>query len=404
MPRTEFRTSFTSPEGLGATDIFMCRVANVDLKNYTVDVYSQFDQMRLFSIPVGSPYLHSNRGDGASFMPEVGAKCAVCWPGDSSPPFVISFVMPHETVPLAGDSEAPGGTSERGSDNQSPTSASFAGGRPTAKPGDMSIKGRDGQYVTLHRGGVLQLGSTELSQRLYIPLRNMVLDVAENYAAYNAGGSIRWGIQEGEGESTLPTEHTQTYRVYANDKYADIRVSVGRVHSPVPDQDADAIVAQSLATVGATDSVVYEVCLAKNGFKGENGALVDNTGNLVKLRFVIDRAGNTFFRAENISVLCRKKLFLRAKEDADLTFESNLSVAVSGVCRISASKSLDITSSVIRVNGGNKPFARVGDQVSVTLPPTLLMVAPTPTGFAPIPPGLNTTIGVITSGLAGFLG
>src|SRR5690348_8626638 len=110
-PRTEFRTSFTSPEGLGKTNIFMGRVVNVDLVNYTVDVFSQFDQIRMLNIPVGSPYSHPNRGDGFTAVPEVGSKCAVCWPGDSSPPFVLAFVMPHETVPLAGsEDEAPAGT------------------------------------------------------------------------------------------------------------------------------------------------------------------------------------------------------------------------------------------------------------------------------------------------------
>lgn len=404
MPRTEFRTSFTSPEGIGKTDIIMGRVVNVDLVNYTVDVFSQFDQMRMFQIPVSSPYLHSNRGDGFTQMPEVGAKCAVCWPGDSSPPFVLSFVMPFETVPLAGDESSPGGTEGRGSENQAPTSASYAGGRLPGKPGDMFLRGRDGNFIVLHRGGVLQIGSTELAQRVYVPLSNLVMDFAENYELHNSGGSVRWGIQAGEGEDTLPSEFKQTFRVYANETYADLRVAAGRVHDSVPEADSDAITDLANAEVGKTEPIVYELTLAKNGFKAEDGALISGTNNLVRLRFVFDRVGNTFLRLDgNVGVLCKKRLRLRVKGDMEVFADSAFSLSVSSGAKVSVGGNLEITASVIRVNGGDKPVARVGDQVSVTLPPTLLMAVPAPPFFAPIPPGLNTTIGVITSGRSDFL-
>lgn len=406
MPRTEFRSSMTSPEGLGKTDIFMCRVINVDLVNYTVDVFSQFDQMLLVAVPIGSPYLHSNRGDGFSVTPEVGAKCAICWPGDSSPPFVLSFVMPHETIPMSNDSSSPLGTSERASANQSPTSASFAGGRERGKPGDMAVRGRDGQFIVLHRGGVLQIGSTELAQRVYIPLNNLVMDVAENYAMHNSGGSIKWGIQEGEGESNLPSEYKQTLRVYANDKYADIRVAAGRVHDPVPETDDDGQGDLGAAGVGKTEPVVYELTLAKKGFKAEDGALLPGTGNLVKLRFVFDRSGNTFLRMDgNVSVLCKKKLRLRVKEDMEIFADSSFNLSVASSAKVSVGGNFELTGAVIRLNGGEKPIARMGDQVSVQLPPTLLMAVPAAPGFAPISAaGILSTLGVITSGNATLLG
>lgn len=404
-PRTEFRTSMTSPAGLGDTDIFMCRVVNVDLVNYTVDVYSQFDQLRIPAVPIGAPYLHPNRGDGFSVVPEVGSKCAVCWPGDSSPPFVLAFVMPHETIPMSGSADAPNGTSDRASSNQAATSASFAGGRDKGKPGDMGIRGRDGQFVMLHRGGVLQIGSTELAQRVYIPLTNLVMDVAENYAMYNSGGSIKWGIQEGEGETKLPAEFKQTFRVYANEKYADLRVGIGRLHDPVPETDSDGITDLAAAGVGKTEPVVYEIALARNGFKAEDGALLAGTGSLVKLRMVFDRAGNSFMRMDgNVSILCKKKLRVRVKGELEVFADNSFSMTVAEGARVTVGGSLEISAPVIRVNGGDKPFARVGDQVSVTLPPTLLMVSPTPPGFTTIPAGLNTTIGVISSGLGSFLG
>jgi hypothetical protein len=92
------------------------------------------------------------------------------------------------------------------------------------------------------------------------------------------------------------------------------------------------------------------------------------------------------------------------KGELEVFADSSFSLSVATSAKVTVGGSLEISAPVIRINGGSMPFARVGDQVSVTLPPTLLMVSPTPPGFAPIPPGLNTTIGVISSGLAAFLG
>lgn len=405
-PRTEFRSSFTSPEGLGKTNIFMGRVVNVDLVNYTVDVFSQFDQIRLLNIPVGSPYSHPNRGDGWTAVPEVGSKCAVCWPGDSSPPFVLAFVMPHETLPSTGDDEAPAGTESRGSANQAPTTASFAGGRPRGKPGDQYIRGRDGNFIYLHRGGVLQLGANELAQRVYIPLNNLVMDFAENYALHNAGGSINWGIQEGEGESSNPAEFKQTFRVYANDKYADVRAAIGRVHDPVPAKGDDEIVDAQRAELGKTEPIVYELTLARNGFKAEDGSLLPGTSDLVKLRFSFDRAGNTFARFDgNVGILCKKRLRVRVKEEMEIFADSTFAMTVGSDARMTVGGNLEITAAITRFNGGDKPAAHVGSLVTVNLPPTLLMASPTPPGFAPIaaiPTMLNTT-GVVTSGRSTLL-
>jgi hypothetical protein len=405
VPSRRFRASFTTPEGLGKTDIFMGHVTNVDVVNHTVDVVSQFDQIRVLAIPTGSPYQHSNRGDGLTVVPEVGAKCAVCWPGDSSPPFVLAFIMPHETIPDASTSaEDPSGTGSHGSTNQSPTAASYAGGRPIGKPGDMYMRGRDGQFVVLHRGGVLQIGSNELAQRIYVPLNNLVMDVAENYVMHNSGGTVRWGIQDGEGESKLPAEFKQTFRVYANEKYADVRVAVGRVHDPVPETDDDGLVDQQFAEVGKSEPVVYELTLARNGFNAEDNSQAPNAANLVKLRFVFDRSGNAFMRMDgNVGILCKKKLRLRVKEEMEISADDTFRLTVASDARVQVGGNLEITAAVTRFNGGDKPAAFVGSQVAVTLPLGLLIAIPGPPGFAPLPPGLNTAIGTVTSGRSELL-
>lgn len=368
MPHNEFRTTMTTPEGLHKTDIFLGRIINLDLTSWTVDVVSQFDQMYLPDIPIGTPYQHVARGEGMYVIPEVGAKCAVCWPGDSSPPFVLCFVMPHEL-------------DQTSDDDQSPVKASFGGGRQVGKPGDMVMRGRDGNQVVLHRGGVLQIGATELSQRIYVPLQNMILDFCENYSMQNSGGSIRWGIQEGEGKASLPTEHVETYRVYADDKYGDIRIATGKVHYPTPDDDTGITDAE----VGSNGPVVYEFTFSKNGFRAEDGGVIQATGNNVKLKFTFDRNGNAAMRIDgNAYIRCKKKLSLNVDGDILVRGGGGVNVQITGDVKFTAGGVIEITGAVIKLNNGSNPIARLGDTVVGSYNPQLLVAAPTPLGFAPI--------------------
>jgi hypothetical protein len=253
---------------------------------------------------------------------------------------------------------------------------------------------------------VLQIGSNELAQRVYVPLNNLVMDFAENYALHNAGGSIKWGIQEAEGDTTNPAEYKQTWRVYANDQYADMRLAVGRVHDPVPETDRDAIIDEQRVELGQRDPIVYELTLTRNGFKAEDGSLLPGTGDLVKMRFAFDRSGNTFARFDgNVGILCKKKLRLRVKNELEIFADNTFAMTVKNGAKMTVGGNLEITADVIRVNGGDKPVAHVGSLITVTLPPTLLMAIPSPPGFGPIGavPGMSTAAGVVTTGRAEFL-
>jgi hypothetical protein len=192
-------------EGNVPANFIQGKVVNVNLVNWTVDVTAQFDRKRYFDIQVGSPYMHYSNGEGISVFPEVGAKCMVCLPSDSSPPYVSSFIMPMENTDMAAP-DAPKGTTSKSSPSATSSGASFAGGRPPAKPGDIWMRTRDDNFVILHRGGVVQIGCSELAQRLYIPLSHLIMDISNNYAHHNMGGSILWSMQEGAGMAHLPTE------------------------------------------------------------------------------------------------------------------------------------------------------------------------------------------------------
>lgn len=235
-----FRNAKSSSIELQSARIETGMIVNVNPKNKTVDWAAQYTGKLIPDLQVMSPYLHHNNGEGFTAMPEVKALCAVCWPSDGESPFIMGFLEPPEPVNATSvDGGAPQTTtSPTSSDSdESPSDASYSGGRPDLNPGDIYIQGRDDNFIVLRRGGVMQLGATNICQRMYVPIKNVIRDFCENWEMNTAAGSLVWQVhrQENDPSGNAPTELTLITREYAQDKKASVRVSFGALaDSPTP--------------------------------------------------------------------------------------------------------------------------------------------------------------------------
>lgn len=397
--RASFRSSWTQPEGAVGAHIMEGQVVDINLTNWTVDVVSKFDQKRYLNIQVSSPYLHFNRGEGISVMPDIGAKCYVCVPSDGPPPFVLSFIMPMETIDGASE-DAPDGTDGgKGGVTQEATAASFAGGRTRGKPGDISIRNRDGSFITLHRGGVLQIGASELAQRIYVPLQNLISDFSENYRHQNIGGSINWFVAHGESSVNPPTVSRHTYRLLAGEEKATIRVAIGKLSDVISEPEAE--VRSDLAALGfGGEPVICEVIVAPEAIGADDGSMTSTTRKASVLRYFFDKEGNTLYRTDGSIVLRAKgKLRARITGDVDMISDGNLSMEFGGVGRVQVASGLDISGGVIRLNGGSAPIARVGSTVIMTVVapiPITVLVAGVPSPGTILSGAVFT--GIVTTG------
>jgi hypothetical protein len=413
---TKFRTSMTSEAGHESAKICQGRVVNINLVKWTVDVNGQFDRKKYFNIQVASPYMHHANGEGISVMPEVGATCMVCIPSDTSAPFIMCFIMANALANVA-TADAPLGTTSHGQPAANPTDSSFAGGRPTALPGDIMMSTRDNNFVILHRGGVLQVGATELAQRIYIPLNNLIMDVSQNYEHNNAGGTIKWGIQEGPSQTNYPAQFFQTFRVFANDQYADVKITCGDITSPVGEPDggvalAAAGVGQGNDATTASNCILFEVDVSPKGFTPESGAPNPGAVAASVMKFTFDRQGNTLYRTEgNFAMHVTKALTFDVTGGITINTGGNLSMTATNGVDIGGGPYVSITGKVVRLGPGQTPVARNGDFVTSTLTPAaapLLVAVPipvvgSPTGPWAIVPGTpivltGQILGQVTSG------
>lgn len=364
MSKRFARTGMSSSAGTDPALVLQGRVVGINLVNWTVNIVCTFDRKKFFDIQIGSPYTNFNNGEGFYAFPEVGSICQVCVPGDTSPPFVLSFLMPHELTNGAAD-DAPLGTRSHGAPPANATDASFAGGRPRAKPGDMGIRGRDGNFVRLHRGGVLEIGATALSQRIFVPLNNLIIDVSENYAHYNTGGAVLWGLQDGPSQTNFPTQYMQTFRVFANDKYADVRLCVGKVYNPYPEPDGGTKLAAAGVGQGADNPIICELSVSPKGFVAETGdSASPATVKTSVLKFVFDRQGNVLFRMEgNLSIQVKKKMIIAVEDDIEITGQKALSFVVKDGAVLDGGASAHIKGKLVRLGPGTRPVARLSDLV-----------------------------------------
>lgn len=374
--------SFFQPEGVIGAIIIEGTIADLNMGIWTVDVVSKFDHKFYPNVQVSSPYQDTVSGAGIYVMPDIGAKCHICIPSDGPPPYVLDFIMPSEQN-YAQEEEI-----DTTSGAESYSDKSFSGGRPRPKPGDIYIRGRDGNFIVLHRGGVLQIGCSELAQRIYIPLENLITDVSQNYRHYNTGGSVNWFLAPGESKDNPHTVKKDTFRIKAADKYATIRVATGRLNDPVEEGIADVRSDMAAYGMATKNSPIYcEVTLAPDGFEADSGASREDVREATVLRYFFDASGNTLLRTQgNVVVHSEKNLTLRAKESMRL--DTNQFYLSAKGATITGEDFLQINTKGMRVNSGNNPAAHVGSIVEVPITPsTIFMVPPPPYPGVPVVPG-----------------
>jgi len=266
--------------------VFKAQVLNVNTRDYTVDVaYESYPYSSHFDIPFMTGYIHQEQGEGINFMPEVGSTCWVCQPSESGrDAFVLGW------MPVA----------EEGS---------YRAGRDLLNPGDIHFSTRDKNFLYLRRGGIVQIGATPVCQRLYIPIRNVIRDLAENYELTTPAGEMNWTVLRAEdhGEG-----HVRTFMSISCHEYAD-------------------------------DPISNPLALLKIGSHGEGDDTIlslvtrDRGGGSVKTRLTISKTGTVDWKVQedfimdvtgNFTARIQQKMTVTATQD--MTFETDAALRAIG--------------------------------------------------------------------------
>ena len=203
------------------TRVYRGRIIDVDSRRHTVKVLTDQDGRLYENVQIRSPLWHYE-GYGVGGLPEVNAICHIELSSDDTPPMVVGF-SELPTMQTQDEMERDAGNP----DVQQPddeAQMSFAGAKPLAMPGDFFVIGRDGNYLFIRRGGIIQIGSSAFCQRMYLPIRNTVRDFAENYALSTVGGDLL--LESLREEDSDDASAGYRMRVFANENLEDDKASI----------------------------------------------------------------------------------------------------------------------------------------------------------------------------------
>lgn len=235
-------------------------ITNVNRKTYTVTVETRHTSKTVEDVQVLVSYHHYANGEGDHHLPEVGAVCMIAWPSDNTPPFVMGYLGVASVEESSDDAPERSTATAEGS----PTDVSFRSRRPKLNPGDIAFTTRDENFIFLRRGGVIQIGATPISQRVYIPVLNYIKDFAENYEMHTFAGDVSWtvGRQEDDPSGNAPATYTFHMNEFAQDAKATVRI-------------------QHLPLNGGGDKAAWQVHIAPQGIDRDDGSVESEVYSLV---------------------------------------------------------------------------------------------------------------------------
>lgn len=237
-------------------------IINVNTTTWTVDVETRHSAKTVEDIEWLSPYHHTSNGEGYHHMPEIGAVVMLCAPSDNTPPFIMGYKGSASS--MRSEDGDPIRSSDSG-DEGSPTTASFRSGRIELNSGDIAMTGRDDNFIILRRGGVLQIGSTRVAQRLYLPITNYIKDFCQNYEMASLGGTLNWSVDQNEDDpgGDAPVRYTLRVHEHAQEAKATVQVR----HFPINSGEGE-------------EKTAYEINIAPQGIDTDTGEV---TGEKYKL-------------------------------------------------------------------------------------------------------------------------
>ena len=299
--------------------VHSARIVDVNVATYTVNVATQYARKLLTDISFMVPYTHSNNGEGIYFMPEVGSLCWLCEPTDGSRPFIMGWASAQDET-------------------------DFSGNKQQLNPGDIYLGTRDGNGIWLRRGGVVQVGSTGLCQRIYIPINNTINDFCENYNLETLGGELSWTIQRSENDTD---GHRPALFSLAGRQFAD---------------DANPIATLEIGSHGSNDNTILSLSILASGAQGAAEQIslkMDNQGNV------------TWVVQQDVSYTVSGKLNLTVTGDVTVASQGNVAISgeqsfkastpgtatIEGDGGITLTAPTTTTSGQLAVGGGGMPLA-----------------------------------------------
>lgn len=286
------------------------KVVDVDVETFSLTVVTEMTQKSFVGLAFATPYQHYANGEGVYFMPEVGSLVWLCWPSDNATrPFIMAWAPARE-------------------DN-----GSLRSGKMMLNPGDIYLGTRDENFLILRRGGIVQIGGGPLSQRIFMPINNIIKDICENYSLQSLAGDMDWSINrpEASADGKRPALFSLRAKEYADDSGYVALLEMGSSKGNVSENGSHTANAQN----------ILSLVVKASGKKGAE--------KKISLEFRKDGSANWVFEDSvdwhvggDLSIDVSKKLSLKAGDLARLEGKTVEIEAAQEAVKITGKTTVDV--------------------------------------------------------------
>lgn len=278
-------------------------VEAVDTTHYTCIVRTEHGLH--YDVPITPVFLSPN-GQGMWFLPEVGTRVLVGTVGKGTRneyTFLIgaAFAIDQDPLDVGDDAVNDGETDE------DPIEVDFRNNRAIHQPGDIVLSSSDRNFMIMRKGGIIELGATQIAKRFYIPLQNVIRDLCQIYEMQNSAGmfqmvrkenDLTWGKVEVEIPAPAPDGETKTETIEIDKVPTEMNLRVKQFESdaaPMVSIDLGNITRTSMEAEGedpkkSTGSRIHSgyTELSENGLAN----LVARININNRLKVFVDKNGN----------------------------------------------------------------------------------------------------------------
>lgn len=179
------------------------RLISVDFEAGTCTARSEMSESFSYILPIPCPYMNQTTGEGMKWMPRGGEVVILALLSDGS-----RRILAYTGVDEAG-------------------SYDFGFGKMNG--GDLFIKGGNDSFIKLHSGGILELGSSPICTSIYIPTKNIMHHIAENWVLDTFAGSLEFRTDRAEDDDDghTPTFMTLNLKEFSDDENELVRCKIG---------------------------------------------------------------------------------------------------------------------------------------------------------------------------------
>ncbi len=310
-------------------------ITDVNSIDNVADVRTESSEVFHYNIPLLSPAQDQASSAGFRFLPKVGSTCLVLTTGDNRK-CVLGFLS----------------TDEQGS---------YSNGFPEGIEGDIDIFGVDGNFLRLRSGGICQIGSKAICNTIYIPTRNLIHNISENFIIDTLAGSLEFktGRPEDSDDGGSKTSLNIAVKEYTDDTKELININMG---------GTDVAFSLIIKDSGNSNNEVINIKMAKDGSVNINS---NNT-------FSLDSKKDININSDQSCTM--------SGDDIDLTATTNLTTKAS-TTSITSTGNTSISGSVVMLKGDinmlNKnakyPVIRLSPDFSAFIAAVAALGVPAPT-------------------------